>query len=183
MAVIDRVEGTKETQAVSKIFMNSQPRPFLLRTYIGILLCASAGWAFGLAQNTTASELFRRMQTALGGADKLVAIRDFDQVSEEEMLDQTGATIRVQKHVRWIKPNRLRVDQLGPFDTYVLYFDGNSGWEILPNGTVTDLKDRSRPPCETPTVLRNAILLVCLFGQNQIEEQWRAVHDLRKFCA
>src|SRR5215469_13859708 len=32
-------------------------------------------------------------------------------------------------------PNLLRLDQIGPRDTYVLYFDGglDSGWEILPD--------------------------------------------------
>src|SRR2546430_11423342 len=33
----------------------------------------------------------------------------------------------------------LRLDQVGPGDTYVLFFDGTSGWEILPDKTVADL--------------------------------------------
>lgn len=33
----------------------------------------------------------------------------------------------------------LRLDQVGPGDTYVLYFDGTSGWEILPDKTVANL--------------------------------------------
>ena len=33
----------------------------------------------------------------------------------------------------------LRIDQVGREDTYLLYFDGTSGWEILPNGTIADL--------------------------------------------
>ncbi len=123
---------------MSKIFMRSQHRRWLWRTCFGILILA-LGCPLGLGQNSV-SELFRRMQIALGGADKLIAIRDFDQFSEAETLDRNGATIHVQKRVRWIKPNQLRVDQLGPFDTYVLYFDGNSGWEILPDGTLADLK-------------------------------------------
>lgn len=37
------------------------------------------------------------------------------------------------KRTRWIRPNLLRLDQVGPGDTYVLYFDGVQGWEILPD--------------------------------------------------
>jgi hypothetical protein len=46
-----------------------------------------------------------------------------------------------------VRPNILRLDQIGPGDTYVLYFDGSSGWEIPPekgslnrtSGIVTEL--------------------------------------------
>jgi hypothetical protein len=38
----------------------------------------------------------------------------------------------VRKRTRWIAPNLLRLDQSGPGDTFVLYFDGTAGWEILP---------------------------------------------------
>lgn len=38
-----------------------------------------------------------------------------------------------------MSPNYLRLDQVGPGDTYVLYFDGTSGWEILPDKTVANL--------------------------------------------
>src|SRR5207248_2892197 len=31
------------------------------------------------------------------------------------------------------QPNLLRLDQVGPRGTYVLCFDGTSGWEILPD--------------------------------------------------
>ena len=41
--------------------------------------------------------------------------------------------------VRYVRPNYLRIDQVGPGDTYVLYFDGSSGWEILPDHSFADL--------------------------------------------
>ena len=37
------------------------------------------------------------------------------------------------------KPGLIRLDQIGPRGTYVLYFDGSSGWELLP-----DLKSPDR---------------------------------------
>jgi hypothetical protein len=47
---------------------------------------------------------------------------------------------KVRKRTRWIRPNHLRLDQVGPGDTYVLYFDGTGGWEILPDKTVANLE-------------------------------------------
>jgi hypothetical protein len=47
---------------------------------------------------------------------------------------------KVRKRTRWIRPNHLRLDQVGPGDTYVLYFDGTAGWEILPDQTVANLE-------------------------------------------
>jgi hypothetical protein len=81
--------------------------------------------------------LLHKMQQALGGADKIAAIRDFDETVSAQTFNAqgapTGATVR--KRLRWIRPNTLRLDQVGPGDTYVLYFDGTGGWEILPDKT------------------------------------------------
>jgi hypothetical protein len=78
--------------------------------------------------------LFRKMQAALGGAARIAAIRDYEQVVRAESFNgNTGQSIgEVRKRTRWIRPNYLRIDQVGPGSTYVLYFDGTSGWEILP---------------------------------------------------
>jgi len=81
--------------------------------------------------------LFHKMQAALGGAEKIAAIRDFEQqVRAVAINGNTGQRMgEVVKRTRWIRPNVLRVDQVGPGSTYVLYFDGKSGWEILPGTT------------------------------------------------
>ena len=72
------------------------------------------------------------MQSALGGAQNIVAIRDFDEIFRAETWDRDGRSLGiVRKRVRWIKPNYLRIDQSGPYDTYVLFFDGSGGWEII----------------------------------------------------
>ena len=81
--------------------------------------------------------LFHKMQAALGGADKIASVRDFEQeVRAESWNGTTGQSIgEVRKRTRWIRPNHLRVDQIGPGSTYVLYCDGTTGWEILPGTT------------------------------------------------
>ncbi len=84
--------------------------------------------------------MLHKLQQALGGADKIAEIHDFEQLVRAEAWDRQGKRIgEVRKRTRWIKPNHLRLDQVGPGDTYALYFDGISGWEILPGKTVTDL--------------------------------------------
>jgi hypothetical protein len=79
-------------------------------------------------------QLFQKMQKALGGGDKIAAIHEFEQqVRAQSWNGNTGQLIGdVVKRTRWIRPNYLRVDQVGPGSTYVLYFDGKTGWEILP---------------------------------------------------
>lgn len=68
------------------------------------------------------------------GADKIAAIHDLDWTVRADTFDHEGKLIGVvTKRTRWIRPNFLRLDQMGPGDTYVLYFDGTQGWEILPD--------------------------------------------------
>jgi hypothetical protein len=98
------------------------------------LLCAQS-------EGQDALQQFRKMQNALGSADKISAIRDYEQIVHADAWDFAGNAMGVvRKRVRFVRPSYLRVDQVGQRDTYVLYFDGKSGWEILPDGTVADLK-------------------------------------------
>jgi hypothetical protein len=81
-----------------------------------------------------ALQLFHKMQTALGGVEKMASVRNFEESVRADAWYSNGKPLgEVRKRTRWIRPNYLRLDQVGPTDTYVLYFDGSSGWEILPN--------------------------------------------------
>jgi hypothetical protein len=80
------------------------------------------------------------MQTALGGSERIAAIRDYEESVQAETWNNEGKqNSEVSKRTRWITPSYLRLDQVGPDDTYVLYFDGKSGWEILPDKSVLPL--------------------------------------------
>lgn len=93
-----------------------------------------------LAFSQDAQQLLHKMQDALGGSEKIAAIRDFEQTVRADTWDNTGKPHgEVRKRTRWMRPNLLRLDQVGPDDTYVLYFNGTSGWEILPDKSVADL--------------------------------------------
>jgi outer membrane lipoprotein-sorting protein len=118
----------------------------LLRRSCGVLgtvvlsVCSSAS-----AQDGTA--LLHRMQQALGGADKIASVRDVDELVRAQTWHEDGsARGDVRKRTRWINPNCLRLDQVGSDNnTYVLYFDGSSGWEIVPDKSgVVELTDDER---------------------------------------
>jgi len=87
--------------------------------------------------------LLHKMQDALGGAKRIAAVHDFDETIRAEAWDSSGAPLgEVRKRTRWLRsPSTLRLDQIGPRGTYVLYFDGGSGsgWEILPDLTSSDM--------------------------------------------
>jgi hypothetical protein len=92
----------------------------------GPLACAAAFGQDGQA-------LLQEMQRALGGADKIAQIRDFEQLVRAETWDRKSNPIGlVRKRTRWIKPTTCVSTRWGPGDTCALYFDGASGWEILP---------------------------------------------------
>jgi len=87
-------------------------------------------------------QLLHTMQTALGGAEKIAAIQDYEEIVQAKSSNPDGSPLgEVHKRTRWMRsPNVLRLDQIGPRDTYVLYYDGTSGsgWEILPDLTGPD---------------------------------------------
>ena len=96
-----------------------------------------------LAFPQDAMQLFRKMQAALGGADKIASIQDFEEIVRADAWHDDGRPMGVvRKRVRFIRPNYLRIDQVGREDTYVLYFDGSSGWEILPDGRERGIRTR-----------------------------------------
>jgi hypothetical protein len=111
----------------------SRPHLSVSVTLLTLLFCSSSS-------GQDALQLFRKMQTALGGAEKIASVRDFEETVRADAWYSDGRPLgKVRKRTRWIRPNYLRLDQVGPGDTYVLYFDGTSGWEILPDKTVANL--------------------------------------------
>lgn len=81
--------------------------------------------------------LLHQLQHALGGAEKIAAIRDYEETIRAQAFDASGTSLgAVRKRTRWMRrPNVVRLDQRGPRGTYVLFFDGgsDSGSEILPD--------------------------------------------------
>ena len=83
------------------------------------------------------------MQSALGGAEAIASIHDYEQVERADTWDNKGkARGVVRKRVRFIRPNYLRIDQIGPgtltYSTSTAALAGKScqtrEWPILPEG-------------------------------------------------
>jgi len=73
------------------------------------------------------------MQDALGGAQKIASIRDFEQIVRADTWDNRGRPHgQVRKRTRWIRPDILRLDQVGPDDTYVLYCNVQRAGKFCP---------------------------------------------------
>jgi hypothetical protein len=127
MAGPNPIGGSRESTGVGAILWHGTTAA-AAAIVLGFFVVASApGQDQGLA-------LLHKMQQALGGADAIGAIRDLDWTVEADTFNHQGKLLgSVTKRTRWIRPNYLRLDQVGPGDTYVLYFDGTSGWEILPD--------------------------------------------------
>jgi hypothetical protein len=96
-----------------------------------------------IAFSQDAVTLYHEMQAATGSVGAKAAVRDFDECVRADTWDDGGKPLgEVWKRTRWLRPDSLRLDQVGPGDTYVLYFNGVSGWEVLPDGTFHELVGR-----------------------------------------
>ncbi len=87
--------------------------------------------------------LLRRMQAALGGAEKLAAVRDVDWTITGKTWNRSGAPgPDVTRRIRWIQPNMFRKDQRAGKVVVKYFFDGNGGWELVPGAGLIELKGR-----------------------------------------
>jgi zinc protease len=72
-------------------------------------------------------ELLQRVQQALGGADKLAAVKDL-QFHAEVQVFTPGAAMKVKQTTSYIAPSTVRQDNELPFMKQSVYSDGKSGW-------------------------------------------------------
>jgi hypothetical protein len=72
-------------------------------------------------------EILARAQQAVGGAEKLVAIKDLTQVGEYA-TDTAGGGIKAKQTNVWLAPQSFRQQSVLPFGTVVAAYDGKTGW-------------------------------------------------------
>ena len=117
-------------------------RSLLVAAAVGVCASGNARAQAALKSTPEGVRLLRKMQTALGGADRIAAIRDYEETVRAKTWNPDGSPLGdVRKRTRWMRePNVVRLDQIGPRDTYVLFYNGasRSGWEILPDLTNRD---------------------------------------------
>jgi hypothetical protein len=112
-----------------------------LKTPFWAVLPVSAQTPQSAAADRQALAVLHRMQAALGGADQLAAIRALDWTVSAQTWDASGSPgpdgIR---RIRWMRPNLFRKDQHAGSVTVLEFFDGNGGWEVVPDGGLLELK-------------------------------------------
>jgi zinc protease len=73
--------------------------------------------------------LLQRVQQALGGADKLAAVKDLQYQANVE-VQTPGALMKVKQTNTFLAPSSLRQDVELPFGKQSVYSDGNGGWMV-----------------------------------------------------
>jgi hypothetical protein len=134
----DFVKSSQEPKSSRGVY------PCMRMTSIGCSFISAAALTLLLFASPKADQdglqLFHKMQNALGGAQRIASVRDFEQCVRAQAWDPRGTSRgTVHKRVRFIRPDQLRVDQVGTGATFVLYFDGKTGWEILPDRKMAEL--------------------------------------------
>jgi outer membrane lipoprotein-sorting protein len=72
-------------------------------------------------------ELLQRVQQALGGADKLAAVKDLQYLANVE-IQTPGAPMKVKQTNTYLAPSSMRQDIELPFGKQSVYSDGSAGW-------------------------------------------------------
>jgi hypothetical protein len=78
--------------------------------------------------------MLQRAQQAVGGAEKLAAIRDFTEAAEVSVLPSAGG-MQAQSSARWIAPEILRQDQSAGGQNVSVFWDGSAGRVVTPQGS------------------------------------------------
>ena len=78
-------------------------------------------------------QMLQRAQQAMGGADKLAAVKDVTHMLEL-MLEPAAGGFKVQQVSMYLAPNQVRQEQTLPFGKVIVYSDGKSGWLSTPQG-------------------------------------------------
>ena len=79
--------------------------------------------------------LIQKAQQAVGGADKLAAVKDFTQ-SVEAVLTTTQGTLKAQQTNQWLSSGALRQTQQLPFGKVQTFYDGKTNWFASPQGVM-----------------------------------------------
>lgn len=78
--------------------------------------------------------LLQTAQAAMGGADRLAAIKDLTTTLELKLPPEQGG-ITMKATVCYLAPAYFRQEQVLPFGTIVVYINGDAGWLSTPQGT------------------------------------------------
>ena len=78
-------------------------------------------------------ELLRRVQQAVGGAEKLAAVKDIVERARFS-VDPSAGGMSVEQVNRWLAPQHFRQESRFPAGMVAAYSDGQTGWIVTPQG-------------------------------------------------
>jgi zinc protease len=78
-------------------------------------------------------QLLQKVQKAMGGADKLAAVRDVSYVAEVTIFTP-GAAMKIKQKNSYLFPASLRQELEAPFGKQVVFSNGTGGWIMSPQG-------------------------------------------------
>jgi hypothetical protein len=81
-------------------------------------------------------EVLRKGQQAMGGADKLAAVKDYVSMCDAELQAGAPGGMKGKQKNMWISPAGFRQDQDFPFGKLVASYDGKSGFLLTPQGSM-----------------------------------------------
>jgi hypothetical protein len=79
-------------------------------------------------------KLLQRAQQAMGGADKLAAVKDFTLDLQTTIKSPQAGGMQIKQTSQWIGPDQVRQTQELPFGKVIAYYDGKTGWLSTPKG-------------------------------------------------
>jgi hypothetical protein len=78
-------------------------------------------------------ELLQRAQRAMGGTEKLAAIKDTMHITEIAFEPAAGGT-KMRQTSRFVAPDHIRYELETPNGKYIIYSDGKAGWQSTSQG-------------------------------------------------
>jgi outer membrane lipoprotein-sorting protein len=78
-------------------------------------------------------QLLQRAQQAMGGAEKLAAVKDATYTANIA-LEAAAGGIKIKQVNMYLAPGELRQEQELPFGKVIAYTDGKTGWMSTPQG-------------------------------------------------
>jgi len=91
-----------------------------------------------------AAQVLARAQQAVGGADRLAAVKDMLEVATLH-VDPSFGGVTMKRTDRWVAPAYFREDTELPFGAVVVYGDGKTGWMSSPQATAPLLPAQMKP--------------------------------------
>jgi len=121
-------------------------------------------------------QLLQRAQQAMGGAEKLAAVKDATHILELALEPAAGG-FKVKQVSMYLAPDQLRQEQELPFGKITVYTDGKSGFLATPQGVQSMpaevLKQAQGELFREPSALmlsdRDATRTVNAVGENSVE--------------